>query len=353
MMVIHAVPNEIRSPVAMVGSAAGMQTRVVSWIGVQPNVLAAVMKIGGTPLTPAIVFSSTGKKLPMTMMNTLPESPMPNQRMASGIQASGEMGRNNSTKGRTYRSSRSLRPMAIPSGMATATARVQARKIRPRLAPVCWKSTPEASRRHRVSTTARGPGRSVVFRITWDRNAQTAMMMSPAVTAGSALRRAHPEPRGGMRLGGSAPLTEEAPQHFARAAHGQLIAEVDGAGSLVRREPGAVELDHLGRRDVAAVAVLEDHVRLDRFPPRVVGNTHDGRQLDGGMGVQRLLHFARPYLEAGRVDHVLLAVDDAEVAFGIHDRNVARAQPAVADRIRRRLRTLPVAAHHLRPPDQE
>ncbi len=66
----------------------------------------------------------------MKMTKILPPSSMPNQRMASGIQASGEIGRNSSTTGSSTRSSRCQRPMAKPSGTATIAASTQAESTR-------------------------------------------------------------------------------------------------------------------------------------------------------------------------------------------------------------------------------
>ena len=53
-------------------------------------------------------------------------------------------------------------------------------------------------------------------------------------------------------------------------------------------------------------------------------------------------------VEAADDEHVLLAVGDRDVAAVVHDADVAGVQPAVrVDRVRRRLRVLVVALHHV------
>ena len=66
------------------------------------------------------------------------------------------------------------------------------------------------------------------------------------------------------------------------------------------------------------------------------------------------LDLGREHLEAGRVDHVLLAVDDEDGAVLVHAREVAGVQPAVRlDRLPRRLVVPVVALHDDRAPDHQ
>ncbi|MNX87647.1 hypothetical protein D3C86_1195790 [compost metagenome] len=92
------------------------------------------------------------------MMKTLPASPMPNQRIAIGIQASGEIGRNSSTSGSSTLASRGRVPCSSPSGIATSAASSQAASTRPRLAPMSRKIVPDANRSYRVYAVNSGEG---------------------------------------------------------------------------------------------------------------------------------------------------------------------------------------------------
>src|SRR5262249_56523853 len=93
---------------------------------------------------------------------------------------------------------------------------------------------------------------------------------------------------------------------------------------------GAAELDHLGLAHAAAVIVAEDHVGLHHLAPVVVGHADHRGEPHRGVLVERLLHLARPHLEARAVDDVLLAVDHREVALAVHHRHVAGVEPPVA-----------------------
>ena len=64
---------------------------------------------------------------------------------------------------------------------------------------------------------------------------------------------------------------------------------------------------------------------------------------------EHVLDAARVDVLAARDDHVLHAVLDEDVAFVVHDAGVAGVHPAAAQRFRRFVRQVPVAAHQLRP----
>src|SRR6476661_9420213 len=96
---IQPTPRPMRTPVTICGSAA----RNTTWLSTTPSLLprqrAARTRLGSTPFTPLMVLSRMGKKMPRKMMNSFCRSPMPNQRIDSGIHASGGMGRSTSTSG--------------------------------------------------------------------------------------------------------------------------------------------------------------------------------------------------------------------------------------------------------------
>jgi hypothetical protein len=66
------------------------------------------------------------------------------------------------------------------------------------------------------------------------------------------------------------------------------------------------------------------------------------------MSVQDVLDFAWPHLVAGRVDHVLLPVDQVEPAQGVDATDISGAQFTTGQRSRRRLGFVPVPRHDLR-----
>src|SRR5436305_7353155 len=92
-MLIHETPSAMRNPVNRDGRVAGSTTFVMSTRRVAPSDRAALIRDLSTLRTPAIVLSRIAKKAEIKVMKTTDFSPSPNQRMASGIQASGGIGR--------------------------------------------------------------------------------------------------------------------------------------------------------------------------------------------------------------------------------------------------------------------
>ena len=85
---------------------------------------------------------------------------MPNHRIARGIHASGEIGRNNSMTGSMMRSKPRDQPIASPSGIAIAPARSHAENTRARLTPVCTKSSPLSTSTQNSLAASHGGGSS-------------------------------------------------------------------------------------------------------------------------------------------------------------------------------------------------
>ena len=104
-------------PVTICGSAALTTTRQRIWISPAPRQRAARIRLGSIPFTPLMVLSRMGKKMPRKMMNWFCSSPTPNQRMESGIQASGGIGRSISKMVSICSSTTRDQPMAMPIGM--------------------------------------------------------------------------------------------------------------------------------------------------------------------------------------------------------------------------------------------
>src|SRR5439155_17294643 len=202
MIAAQPVPKEIRRPTTMLGRAAGKITLQKSdaW-SVQPSTCPACTSTGSMRFTPAMVESRVGNSVATQTTNTLPASPMPNQRMASGIQASGEIGRKISTNGSTMRSTRRDHPMASPSGIAIAPVMVHAENTRARLVPVCRKSSPLASKVQNSCAAMTGGGRSEIcgLKIAMT-SCHTITIPTTAVASGSARERNTLLARLGQRL---------------------------------------------------------------------------------------------------------------------------------------------------------
>src|SRR5438270_5126011 len=143
--------------------------------------------------TPAMVESRVGKNVATHTTNTLPASPMPNHRMASGIQASGEIGRKISTKGSTICSNRCDHPMASPSGIAIAPVIIHAENTRARLMPVCTNSSPLANSVQNSLAASTGGGSSETCGLNSAiTSCQTITITTTAVASGSARASSFP-----------------------------------------------------------------------------------------------------------------------------------------------------------------
>ena len=96
---------------------------------------------------------------------------------------------------------------------------------------------------------------------------------------------------------------------------------------------------------VAVGARLEDDDRDRRLAEPLVGGRDHGALQDRRVRRERVLHVDRRDVLAAADDHVLRAVLDQDVARLVERRHVARVEPAVADRGRRRVRVAVVADH--------
>ena len=127
---------------------------------------------------------------------------------------------------------------------------------------------------------------------------------------------------------------------------GQLVGDDDVARGLEAGEAVAAEArDLLGGQLVAGARHDDGGDGLD---PARVGDAEHGRLGHRRVRVDDLLDLARGDVLAARLDHVLLAVDDVEVALVVEDAEVAGVQPAVAERLGRLGGVVPVAEHRLR-----
>ena len=97
--------------------------------------------------------------------------------------------------------------------------------------------------------------------------------------------------------------------------------------------------------DVDGGALVQAVEARARLSAQLVFDADDGGLVDARELVDELLHFARVDVLAHADDHVLEAIDDVEVAVFVRARDVARMEPAAAQRILRRFRHIPVAEH--------
>src|SRR3546814_14276441 len=84
-----------------------------------------------------------------------------------------------------------------------------------------------------------------------------------------------------------------------------------------------------------------------------IGNTDDERLLDCLMLVEDRLDLAREDLEAADGDHVLQAINDADIAVLADEADIPRATASADEHLRIRFRAVPIALHALRPVDDD
>src|SRR4051794_28971580 len=68
---------------------------------------------------------------------------------------------------------------------------------------------------------------------------------------------------------------------------------------------------------------------------------------------ERSFHFGAEYFVAAAVDHVLPAIENANVALGVDSADIARTPEAIHELARRRRRVIPIALHHHRAADPQ
>src|SRR5579862_1515128 len=98
----------------------------------------------------------------MKTMAVFWDSPMPSQRMLSGIQVIDGSGRSSETKGSITALAGHHTPMTMPSGTATTAASAKPRNTRREDAATACQSSPVATSLLASVATARGEGRKIV-----------------------------------------------------------------------------------------------------------------------------------------------------------------------------------------------
>src|SRR5215216_349210 len=150
-------------------------------------------------------------------------------------------------------------------------------------------------------------------------------------------------PSGGLHLLRDLDLALE---DLARRALRELVGEPDPARVLV---VGDLLLDELTQLvGVDLLALLEHDGGADLLAHLVVGDADDGGLGDRGVLVEDLFDLARVHVVAAADDHLLLAVDDEEVAVLVDLAHVAGAEPAIlVEDLVRGVVPVPVALHDI------
>src|SRR6266571_1647188 len=123
------------------------------------------------------------------------------------------------------------------------------------------------------------------------------------------------------------------PQHLADQGLRQLRAELHLLGHFELRQPLPAILQDFrrGRR----LALLQHNEGLDLLAPQVLGNADDAGLFDLRVRAEALIHFAGIDVQAARLDHILLAVENEEKPVLVHPDHVARREPAATQHRRR------------------
>src|SRR5271166_4499018 len=126
----------------------------------------------------------------------------------------------------------------------------------------------------------------------------------------------------------------------------QSVGEDDALGDLERGQDlmSVVQNSCLVQRR----ARLRNHDGYDRLDPVRMRHADHRDFRHAGEPVNRLLDLAARDIFAAGLDHVLLAVDDADKALFVDGREVARMEPAAAEGFRRLLLIVVIAGHQMR-----
>jgi hypothetical protein len=108
----------------MEGMAPGSKTLRKISFSLACNVRAASIRMGWIDKTPEIVFKRMGKKAPKKMIKAADFMPIPNHRIAIGIQARGGIGLTTSMRGRMILRTLPDHPIKSPKGIANKDAAV-------------------------------------------------------------------------------------------------------------------------------------------------------------------------------------------------------------------------------------
>src|SRR3974390_3214414 len=132
--------------------------------------------------------------------------------------------------------------------------------------------------------------------------------------------------------------------HFSRAGPGQSLQTLNGTWAFVVREARAAVFDELNFSRLGIL--LQNHQCLGHFSPFFVGYGYNGYFKHSGMRQKCFLNFQRGDGFRAGDDHVLLSVDDENVALLIPHRHVAGMEPAAPQCLGGGFGLPPIALHH-------
>src|SRR5688572_4788742 len=121
-------------------------------------------------------------------------------------------------------------------------------------------------------------------------------------------------------------------EHLAERVARKPLHEAHEARLLVPGEEAAAMLAHRFGGEARARAQLDEGG--DRLAIEGIGHAEHGGVGDVRVLKQRLLHLLAVHLVPAAQHHILLAVDDIEIAVFVDAREVAGAEPAVTERFR-------------------
>jgi hypothetical protein len=136
-------------------------------------------------------------------------------------------------------------------------------------------------------------------------------------------------------------------QDLADVRFRQVVAELHQLGHLVGGQVFLAVGADVGLDGQAPVAATTK--AFTASPAGFVGHADHGGFQNAGMRGKAILDLVGIDVEARDDDHVLLAVDDADIAVRIHGADIAGQQPAAAHGLFGFVGPVPVAQHHLRP----
>ena len=119
--------------------------------------------MSGRDWTPKKTLVKIGKKVAMKMMKNAESSPMPNQRIARGIQAIGGIGLNISIIGVIVLRKNRFRPKNSPKAVPTSRPTKKPTIVRFRLAKTCGRISPLTVKSTITFATSNGEGRIKLF----------------------------------------------------------------------------------------------------------------------------------------------------------------------------------------------
>src|ERR1700691_764881 len=221
--------------------------------------------------TPAVVCTTIGKTDAMKIRKIGDALPTPNQRMAIGIQAMGEMGRRIWNTGFSVSNAPATHPIQRPAGTATRTASPKPTATRISEAPMSTHSVPSRASSKAPVSTCQGVGKiALCVAMTASHHAAS----STAITASAGTARHERRSRGRRNAtlaslgqkGAYAPL-QPRPRGPRRRYNdnGHLPARVSCAVKLVFRRLGEWQGKSLPRHHQRGSEDLRDVVQISQY----------------------------------------------------------------------------------------